>query len=211
MYNTHITIKINYMEKNCIICGKLFKVKHNSTGKYCSYECSYKGRKVKRIEIKCGVCGKKIVKKETDKTKYCSRECYGKMKKIRGDKVVWTEEAKKRISERYKGAGNPMYGKKSWNSGKRIPRMSGENHPNWKRGYYINEDGYKIISRERREHRIIMEKHLGRKLKKEEIIHHINNNKTDNRIENLMICTRVEHINIHREDSKRKNKGATGV
>lgn len=29
------------------------------------------------------------------------------------------------------GQGNPMYGRKAWNSGKKLPQFSGENHPNW--------------------------------------------------------------------------------
>jgi len=39
-----------------------------------------------------------------------------------------------------------------------------------------------------------MEKYLGRKLLKEEIIHHINRDKLDNRIENLEIVNRSSHM-----------------
>ena len=46
-------------------------------------------------------------------------------------------------------------------------------------------------------HRKVMEDYLGWKLKPNEVIHHINHNKTDNRIENLQILTRSEHIKIH--------------
>lgn len=54
------------------------------------------------------------------------------------------------------------------------------------------------------EHRIVMEDHLGRYLTKDEAVHHINGNRTDNRIENLSLMTMVDHIKLENTGKKRK-------
>jgi hypothetical protein len=43
-----------------------------------------------------------------------------------------------------------------------------------------------------------MQKVLGRPLQKDEVIHHLNGDKSDNRIENLVVLKTTDHNHLHR-------------
>lgn len=63
-------------------------------------------------------------------------------------------------------------------------------HPNaWSTGYIYA-------------HRIIMEEHIGRLLQRDEIVHHHNEHRSDNRIKNLELMTNAEHTRQHMSTGK---------
>lgn len=48
------------------------------------------------------------------------------------------------------------------------------------------------------EHRLVIERKLGRLLEDWETVHHINENKIDNSENNLFVCTSEQHSKAHR-------------
>jgi len=94
-------------------------------------------------------------------------------------------------------------------------RKFGKDHPRWKNGrceiksgsnagYILIKVGYKKYVFE---HRLKIEKYIKRKLLPGEVVHHINGIKNDNKISNLVVMTRKEHLLEHRPgDGNKKIK-----
>lgn len=129
-----------------------------------------------------------LAKMKATREKHKGTPGYIERMKKQGARVKgwWTPERRKERSQQMK---------EQHRSGEISQRM--EKNPLWKGGRSLDKKGYVLLRRwdhpnaERsgyvREHRLVMSHHLGRPLRKDEIIHHINGIKTDNRIENLSI------------------------
>lgn len=180
----------------CVKCGKEFiKIKSAKRCKKC-------------LIRKCPECGKEFVgNKSNRKKEYCSNACYKKNKVVKYKEVkcfvcnkVFKREAW-RIEGKYTYCSSKCQGKHL--SKKQI----GANNPVFK-GFHYRDGGYKWVYAPYHpnahlgsvaEHRLIMEKHLKRFLKRYEIIHHIDGDPYNNDIENLHLCSQKEHVRIHNE------------
>ena len=169
----------------CKNCGDPFHAFKSESTAFCKRKCvdAYRSKKC-TVQRACLFCGDQFrasnsqIKKGGGK--YCSLKCVKKCPKHR--KTILKSGFQK--------------GWKSPNKGKKFPERGGENHHGWKGGRSKRPDGYVYVlvpnhpQTKRKyilEHRLVMEKHIGRYLERWEIVHHRNGIRDDNRIENLEI------------------------
>jgi hypothetical protein len=70
------------------------------------------------------------------------------------------------------------------------------------RGVSLKPNGYMEITRGphkgRSQHDVVMEQAIGRRLRPDEVVHHIDQNRSNNALENLQLMTRSAHTALHR-------------
>lgn len=180
------------IEKVCLVCSKSFTVPdaRKESAKTCSPACAGKLTTARyaatRVEKVCPVCGKAFLVPQchAERRECCSIRCANKHPDRK--------------------------------------RSTGANHYLWNGGQSEHSDGYLYIRTENHpfsgnqqyvlEHRVVLENFMRVKapdhrflvehggvlyLRPEISVHHINGNKRDNQLKNLVACTRSAHRSIH--------------
>ena len=151
--------------------------------------------------IKCQFCKRNFIPKyHPDRAcyaKFCSRACYDMSRLVRRKCRECNEDITAGKSNKYFCSQKCYHLFRSKNIGGALnPRYGGEK--------IVDGDGYVRIyigykKKRGYEHRIILENVLNRKLKDNEVVHHINGIKNDNRNCNLLVCSNRYHNELHQK------------
>ena len=173
------------MYKKCEVCIKEFWSPNNKQ-RSCSRNCGkvISTRKSIKITKKCIICNKEFLSFPSQPILHCSKKCSIITVKKKLKKHGLPKNWHSKIG--FKSKENNI----KWNGGRskscKYIKILVENHP------YSHSDGYVF------EHRLVMEKHLGRYLDPKEIIHHIDMNEHNNNINNLILFeNNLKHMRHH--------------
>lgn len=136
---------------------------------------------MKTVTYTCATCETEVTRKYRSgaKHKYCSTSCWARSDECKALSLT-------------------------------ADRPTGAEHHNWKGGRWVRPDGYVMVltvghphpnhpsGRYVFEHHLVAEKMIGRFLQPQEVVHHVNGIKHDNREDNLIVCsTQAEHMLYH--------------
>lgn len=190
------------IKRTCKHCKNEYETFPSIKPDYCSHKCASAAKR-KGWQGNCEQCGKEIwIQPSKPDRKYCSRSCATTARNLTDANPSFHRDISGKNNPSYgkglNGPDNPMYGKRR------------EKSTNWKGGRKVRADGYVLVvapddhpnpsdishtTKYILEHRLVMEKHIGRYLNPGEVVHHIDGNPSNNDIENLeLFASQSEHI-----------------
>jgi len=151
------------------------------------------GKRVPKIPCICEECGETFeVLPSTFKSspcRFCSRLCANRW-------IIKHSENHKRARNHHKA---PWLRKLNLTPGRNKKIAIDNRHKNRATHVKKRKNNGKTYAKfyGRHEHRVVAEQMLGRDLKPDEIVHHIDNDKRNNDPSNLQIMNQVEHARLH--------------
>jgi endogenous inhibitor of DNA gyrase (YacG/DUF329 family) len=195
------------VKSECKQCGKSIEYWPSQVRSFCSQSCRSQHNAIhgamptkprRGTTSPCETCGKSVYKsKGQTKKRYCSQECHYEGLKVGHEepcqacgKPMWVvPSTPQRFCGRdcYENARIKSSGIGRMHNGREVIRDSGGYLRLWEPDHPKANQGRVT------EHRWLVEQALGRYLRTEEHVHHVNGVKDDNRLENLQVLGAQEH------------------